>query len=524
MRLKQIPRLRAGFALVLAPALLAGAFATWIVTEQPNEVQITPVELAVPALAPDQLGQWCVDRRAQGMAGLSTRARNWLTDCIAVFGAGLTPGGSPSASPSGSPTAQPTPSSSQTGSTPSTSPSTSSTSTPGGNLLAGLPRIPWEGGSDYWKQFPNAVNWTDPSFFPIGVWYNGISNDSNAQWDKAHGVNFYIGMIAETDFSLFERNQVYWLGEKLNSTFKDNSPYWPGVFLDDEVDGWKDPPSEGFTYLQSVKDQYAGSGKFFYANYTSLVIMSDMKLADQERYVNGFTDVVSVDQYFYTVPFCSWTNYRGSTYAVPIPQSTCRTASSYGKALNSLTIRDSVDNKLQPRWYFVENLNGGPGGDQPHIANITPGQLKGAAMNTIINEARGLMWFNQSLSGPCRAGSALRQAQVQGPSFCGYAQIEAMGEVNNFIRSLAPVINTQSYEWSFGAGLDTMLKWYNGSAHVFAMTDGTAGQRTFTLPAGLAGAPSVEVVGEGRTIPVSGGTFTDTFAAEYSYHVYKITP
>ena len=92
------------------------------------------------------------------------------------------------------------------------------------------------------------------------------------------------------------------------------------------------------------------------------------------------------------------------------------------------------------------------------------------------------------------------------------------------MHQLAPVINTQSYKYSFGAGLDTMLKTYNGSAYVFSMVDGasTPGSRTFTLPGGITGS-QVEVVGENRTIQISGGKFTDGFASESSYHVYRIS-
>jgi hypothetical protein len=67
-----------------------------------------------------------------------------------------------------------------------------------------------------------------------------------------------------------------------------------------------------------------------------------------------------------------------------------------------------------------------------------------------------------------------------------------------------------------------MLKTYDGSAYIFAMTDGTTGSRTFTLPQGVAGR-SVEVIGENRTIPVTGGGFSDSFASEYTYHVYRIS-
>ncbi len=402
-----------------------------------------------------------------------------------------------------------------------TNPPTSATPTPpappASNGSLSLPRVAWEGGSEYWRKFSNAQRWTDPSFFPIGIWYNQVDTNEQAAWDKAHGINTYAGLWEGTNFSLLERNDMYWLGGKMNSTFKDSSPNWPGVFMDDEVDG-RFTAAEGRKLLQGIKDRYAGSGKFMFANYTQMVIGQDIPKSDQEAYVN-LTDAVSMDQYWYTIPFCDWTPYRGTLYADPIPQKTCRTASSYGKAVNSLTIRDAADGKLQPRWMFLENFNGSSGAF--HIGYLTPGQVKGAAMNSIINEARGLLWFNQSFSGSCRTSKALRDAQSQGSKFCAYPQMQAMGEVNNLVHSLARVLNTQSYQWTFGTGLDTMLKTHDGYAYIFAMTDGTTGSRTFTLPAGISG-KSAEVIGENRTLNLTGTSFSDTFANEYTYHIYKI--
>ena len=119
----------------------------------------------------------------------------------------------------------------------------------GSSPVLDLPRVPWEGGPEYWSQFADAVDWTDPSFFPIVIWFNGISDDGEVRWDKAHGINTYAGMWEGTDFTLFPRNDVYWIGEGLNETFDADSPHWPGVFLDDEVDG-RYSPAEGLALLR----------------------------------------------------------------------------------------------------------------------------------------------------------------------------------------------------------------------------------------------------------------------------------
>jgi hypothetical protein len=391
-----------------------------------------------------------------------------------------------------------------------------------GTSVLSLPRIPWEGGSAYWAKFqkPNSVGWTDPNFFPIVATFNGVSSDEEMAYDKSLGFNSYSGMWEGTQYSLFEKNKMFWIGSKLNDTFTDASNYWVGNFVDDEVDGRWANPAEGQAHLQRLVDQIGNDGRFKYANYTQIVMGTDMLAKDAEKYVNGYTDAVSVDMYYYTIPYCDWTPYR-DVYLTPVKQSNCKTASSYGKSMNSLRVRDAVDGKLQPLWQFVELVNGGPG--ERFVRNIEPGQMQGAVMNSIINEARGIVYFNQSMAGPCLGGGLIRVAQYK-PNSCASANVEAAKAVNLQIQQLAPVLNSQSYDYSFGPGLDTMLKTNNGSAYVFSMVDGASspGSRTFTLPAGVTGR-NVEVMFEDRTLTANAaGVFTDNFAAEYSYHVYKI--
>ena len=386
-----------------------------------------------------------------------------------------------------------------------------------------LPRIPWEGGPEYWQQFAraDAAGWDEPSFFPIVVWYNGISSNEEAKYDASLGINTYIGMADTTPYSLFEDNNMFWIGERLNDTFRASSRNWVGYFLDDEVDG-RFPVREGQRQLEERVDSAPNGGLFKYANFTQTVIAQDMAPDVAQRYVNTYTDVVSIDMYWYTIPFCDLRPYRGDVYLVPVSRSNCRTASSYGKALNALRQRDAADGKLQPLWQFVENLNGGPG-EGPFLANISADQLQGAVMNSIINEARGIVYFNQSLTGPCAGGNVFRLSQVT-ENYCGAEQVNAARKVNSYIKQLAPVINTQSHDYAFGSGLDTMLKIHEGYAYILAMVDGDSppGRRTFQLPAGVGGR-SVEVLFEGRTLPVdASGRYSDNFAAEYSYHIYKV--
>ncbi|MDN3482564.1 hypothetical protein QMA10_11595 [Arthrobacter sp. APC 3897] len=384
-----------------------------------------------------------------------------------------------------------------------------------------LPRIPWEGGPEYWSRFANASagGWTDPGFFPVVAWHNGISSDAEVQYDKALGINTYIGMPPETQFSLFEDNQVFWIGDRLNESFDPQSPNWAGTFLDDEVDG-RFSPQDGVRQLEARARQ-APAGTFNLANFTQMVISTDLPAAEAENLVNGPTDVVSMDMYWYTVPHCSQEPYR-SPYLVDISRPACRTASSYGRAVQALRMRDAADDSLQQIWHFVENLNGGPA-EGTYSGYVEPGEVQGAVMSAVINEARGILYFNQSFSGDCQTSNVFRTSQME-PDFCGRGQVEAVREVNTRIHALAPVINTQSYEYSFGAGLDTMLKTHDGHAYVFAMVEGGTepGERTFTLPEGTA-LGEVEVLFEDRVLAAEAdGSFTDSFEQEYSYHLYRV--
>ena len=74
--------------------------------------------------------------------------------------------------------------------------------------------------------------------------------------------------------------------------------------------------------------------------------------------------------------------------------------------------------------------------------------------------------------------------------------------------------------WSQGAGTTAMVKWANGHFFVFAGSAGSAVSGRFSLP--CVGDASATVVGEGRSIPVSDGSFTDSFAHSNAVHIYRI--
>jgi hypothetical protein len=105
----------------------------------------------------------------------------------------------------------------------------------------------------------------------------------------------------------------------------------------------------------------------------------------------------------------------------------------------------------------------------------------------------------------------------------------ALGGINAEVTGLAPVLNTQSVANGVTVSssvaatpIDTMLKRQGGATYVFAVEMRSAAAKgTFTLRDFPATA-SAEVLGEGRTIPVTNGVFADDFNS-YGVHLYKLT-
>jgi hypothetical protein len=105
---------------------------------------------------------------------------------------------------------------------------------------------------------------------------------------------------------------------------------------------------------------------------------------------------------------------------------------------------------------------------------------------------------------------------------------DAVSAINAQITSLAPVLITQSV--SNGATVvpdktaipvDAMVKRDGGFTYVFAvpMRPGSV-NASFTLR-GFTGTADVEVIGESRSLPASGGVFQDAFTS-YEVHIYKV--
>ncbi len=227
-------------------------------------------------------------------------------------------------------------------------------------------------------------------------------------------------------------------------------------------------------------------------------------------------DISSVDKYPYTSPQIRFEYGRAPDWnKLGGTEGNAQSSAAYGWQVDQM-MKWQDPNRRQPIWIFVETAQ--PLLDETGSGVITPDQIEGAIWSAITNEARGISFFqhNNNDSTGCGFYSIV-------DSGCTATKTKLKTTIGN-VKTLAPVINTQSYAWDFGATkIDTMLKAHDSYAYIFSSVGvgGTTGSKTFTLPAVITGT-TVEVVNEGRSLSVSGGKFTDTFAAEYSHHIYKI--
>jgi uncharacterized protein DUF4082 len=462
------------------------------------------------------------------------RASNYWVDVVFAPQAGAKPAATAPAATLAPATNAPAPATSATTTPSKPAPTTAASSSAppvAESVQLNLPRVPWEGGPSYYSKFGTAktAGWDKSDFFPIGVWFEGVNSQADIDKDKAAGLNTYVMLTDGSDLKLIARNGMHAMTTESRS---DTGSETTGFIINDEVDMWGGAgdgtwtgkfPGEGdicsggkscgFDVMKRLSGRLpAGGDRMRYANFGKGVMFWQSD-SDAAKFVNQYTSVVSNDIYWYTDPNVCTSSSEGPSLG--ITSSNCRRAANYGLTMDTMRKADGADGVRQPVYAFVEVGHPFTEADSP---TINADQIAGAVVNSLIHEARGVLYFNHNFGGNCISQHVLRDS-------CGAAVRPAVTELDARITGLAPVLNTQSYQWAFNPKLDTMLKSYDGSFYVFAMpgrTGGT-GQQKLALPPGVSGAKA-EVLFENRSVPISGGSLTDNFDQEFSYHIYKITP
>jgi hypothetical protein len=375
-----------------------------------------------------------------------------------------------------------------------------------------------DGGPGYYSRFSNSLP-SDPTYFPLGVWFESVVSQADVELDKDAGLNLYVVLTANSNLSLLQKNgmrAILQQSEWRTNQAAVSSPAVVGWELSDEID-MQQGPGRGYTTLANILAQLPNDGRMRYNNYGKGVMFWQTN-RQAERFVNDFQQVVSNDIYWFTDPHVSGASEGGSLLnnGHPLTPTQTRRAANYGytvdriRALNAMTgARKPIWNFVEVGWPFTETVAQG-------ARAIQPAEVRAAVWHSIIAGARGIIYFNHSFGGPNQSQHCLREP--------AYAAVRAaVKSTNQLATRLAPVVNAPFADGFASAdpSARTMAKFHDNKYYVFAGSkDNIASRPTFLLSGVDSGMATV--IGEDRTIPISNGRFSDSFADGNAIHIYRI--
>lgn len=376
---------------------------------------------------------------------------------------------------------------------------------------------PVDGGVDYYAKFSHSLP-SDPWYFPIGVWLDSVMSRSDIAKDKSAGVNLYVG-VADPEGSnlrlLRAHGQKALIGSDERTRFAGIGSETAGWLLTDEID-MTDGPRACRGRLRRVKSGLPADGRARYNNYGKGVLL--WETAAQAACFVEAQHLLSSDLYWFTDP-----NQRRMVGPRWLPKrrrrmtlDEVRRAANYGYQVDRMRALDARNGRRKPIWSFVEV--GWPFTDSAAEGGraILPAEIRAAVWHSLIAGARGILYFDHQFGGPC-------PDRVFRPPYCYPKNRATVKSVNRQIRALAPVLNARTVrsDWTTSSSIRAMVKWYAGKFYVFAGSrENRKSTGTFRLR--CAGDATAKRLGEGGSVPISDGSFSDSFADGNAIHIYRI--
>jgi hypothetical protein len=474
-----------------------------------------------------------------------------------------TPSPTPTATPTSTPTSTPTPAPTDT---PTPTPTASPDPTPAGVTL----RAP-DGGKAYFSQFLDGAPLDNPAQIIVANWGQfqfdstftgqekdaginleaGVSGLSSSEWSnlKGAGINVLSDVRDQDATSRDASNtaNVGWhYGDEADMTFGPGTAAWDGTYSYGHC-LTPDKMGCGYTVMETVGKSQPDH-RLRYMEYGKGVEFSGDGLSagwevgsEAARFVNGpgptpngYQDLLSAEVYWYTDADVNnfsqgGVYFNNGTANITLDQR--RRASNYGLLVDNLRAYDAKDGQRQAVLGFVELGQTGSESDRA----IQPAEVKAAVWHSMIAGARGIIYFPFSFAGPCV------QLRIMADTTGCYTAVQAaVKQVDAQLQRLAPVLNDDfadgyvsvsapctacpnSVKAHTTQGVRAMAKFHDGHYYVFAgNNDNESKQAAFTLAGGADG--TATVVDEDRTVPITGGKFSDSFASGTAIHIYRIDP
>jgi len=442
-------------------------------------------------------------------------------------------------------------------------------------LPAGVTLQQIDGGPNYYGNngLTNAVNmgWDDPSFFPIGPWFDMLITQSDADRWANLGWNTAYTLTSNSNISVAQANDIsviQYIGDNgASSLLPGTGAETVGLMAYDE------PPTyqQGVVTPLSTTPNSVQDGRFWWMNNTWNFIVygglsggpdgggtagSAAVLDTPVTTPDGTTrqiDTSSVDVYWFagaksnSSAVLYWEGmmygqgeYDGllpgtPTWSPLTPDQGAR-GSNYGTQID---LERAYTGGSTPIYAIVED--GGPyTSDTSASTYITPPELNWAVWSSLIHGARGVVYFNHTFAGPAQSDDNLADPNFQtvqlGQTVSMYTQVQ---NTDALVEQMAPVLNSPTADGyvtvsdpgyengvtvSDFSGIEVTAKDDNGQFYILSDTRDSETQSNIPATFTLAdkNATSVTVIGENRTIPVTNGVFTDTFATGATVHIYEV--
>jgi hypothetical protein len=385
----------------------------------------------------------------------------------------------------------------------------------GGTSGTGDTYLPWAGGAAYYAKWTHGPP-SDPSFFPLMVWLQDPSLTSEY---KAIGINTFVGIWdgpTQAQIDQFANAGVWVVSSQNSLAVADNSPSFVAWAQPDEPDNAQ--PAAGGGYGPCIDPSV------LQANYRQWTA------ADPTRpvYLGLGQGVASTD--YVGRGSCSGNTSMYSEYAQAAdilcfdiyPVNEERANSDDPAAAGNLWyVAQGVDNlrgwvnDKKPVWNDIETTTIDAGNGTPTAQDITT-----EVWMSIVHGSMGIMYFCHIFT-PAEDDQGLLDTPTAKA---------AVAAVNTQITMLAPVLNTQSLANGAtatssnptNAPIDIMVKRYQGALYIFAVAMRPVAATGTFKPRGVT-TGTATVLGENRTIPISGGSFSDSFDS-YAVHIYQLGP
>ena len=350
--------------------------------------------------------------------------------------------------------------------------------------------------------------------FPIGVW---LQSPANAAKYQAAGINLYVGLwqgpTEEQLAALKAANMTVICSQNAVGLAHRADPTIAGWMHEDEPDNAqpvKDPVTgkPGYGPCIPPASIIADYARLRAADPTRPVLLnlgegvandewigrgSGASLSDYGQYVQG-CDIASFDVY----PIAGLGKPDGENYLWYVPKGVTRLI--------------GWTEGRKPVWTCIECTH--IGSDR----KPTPRQVRSEVWMALIHGSRGLIYFVHEFQPKFSEHALLDDAPM----------LAGVTEINHQIQTLASVLNSPTiaqaatvHSSSAQTSIDLMVKRQGKTTYLFAagMRNGAA-SGAFTVP-GLPKTAHAEVMGEGRTITVKSGKFSDAFGP-YDVHLYRI--